>query len=156
MSVIICSNCGKESIVKYSGSLCITCYKKLKWQPKKIVCVKCGKERIHHAKGMCHNCANKFLYYDSIKKHNYRKWHNIDLEVYKKITKSCVICGFDKAVDLHHLDKNKKNNSESNMIGLCPNHHKMIHMAEHKDEIIKILSEKGYDVSNFKFQAKED
>jgi ribosomal protein L37E len=154
MAVIRCSNCGKE-VINHSADLCITCYKKLKWQPKKVICVKCGKEKIHQAKGMCKNCANKFLYYDLIKKHNYRKWHNLDLDVYKKITKSCLICGFDKAVDLHHLDKSKKNNSESNLIGLCPNHHRMIHMDEYKDEVLKVLIEKGFDISKFKFTAKE-
>jgi len=154
MAVIRCSNCGKE-VINHSADLCITCYKKLKWQPKKVICVKCGKEKIHQAKGMCKNCANKFLYYDLIKKHNYRKWHNLDLDVYKKITKSCLICGFDKAVDLHHLDKSKKNNSESNLIGLCPNHNRMIHMDEYKDEVLKVLIEKGFDISKFKFTAKE-
>lgn len=156
MSVTNCSNCGKETIVKYSGSLCITCYKKLVWKRKTIICSKCGKEKFHQAKGMCKNCANKFLYYDLIKKHNYRKWHNIDLELYRKLTKACVVCGFDKAVDLHHLDQSKKNNSESNLVGLCPNHHKMIHMAEYKNEILNSLAEKGYDISKFKFLAKEN
>ena len=104
---------------------------------------------------MCKNCANKFLYYDGIKKHNYRKWHNIDLELYNNLTQKCAVCGFDKIVDLHHLDRNHKNSSETNLIGLCPNHHKMIHMDEYKEEILKALSEKGVDVSKFKFSAIE-
>lgn len=138
--MITCSNCKKEAF-SHSGSLCITCYKKLKWKPKEIICNKCNKKRNHHSKGMCKNCANKFLYYDSIKKHNYRKWHNLDLEVYRRITKKCVICGFDAIVDLHHLDGDHANNSESNLIGLCPNHHKMAHMDEFKDEIRKSIEE---------------
>ncbi|MEK6875400.1 MAG: HNH endonuclease signature motif containing protein [Nanoarchaeota archaeon] len=149
-----CSNCGKE-VLYLSKGMCITCYKKFKWQPKKSICEKCGKEKIIHAKGMCKNCANKFLYYHLIKKHNYRKWHNIDLDLYRKTTQKCAICGFDKAVDLHHLDQNKKNNSESNLIGLCPNHHKMIHMAEYKNEILTSLIERGYNPSQFKFNAIE-
>ena len=154
MPLVKCNNCGKE-VFNHSKGLCVTCYKKLMWTPKKAVCNKCDKERVIHAKGMCENCANKFLYYDHIKKHNYRKWHNIDLELYRKLTKACMVCDFDKAVDLHHLDHSKKNNSESNLIGLCPNHHKMIHMAEYKENILKILSEKGIDVSRFKFKAIE-
>ncbi len=142
MEIKRCKNCGKETF-EHSKGLCITCYKKLIWKPKKIVCKICGKKRIHHAKGMCHNCANKILYYDHIKKHNYRKWHNIDLEVYKKLTKQCVICGFDKIVDLHHLDGDHKHNSQENLVALCPNHHKMIHMREFKESIMKTLERKG-------------
>lgn len=145
MPLLKCKNCGKE-VFNHSQGLCITCYKKLLWKPKKTICKICGKERFHHAKGMCKNCANKELYYHHIKKHNFRKWHNIDLETYKKITQRCAVCSFDKIVDLHHLDKNYKNSSGSNFIGLCPNHHKMIHMFDFKEEIIKKLKENGLEV----------
>jgi ribosomal protein L37E len=155
MTLIKCSNCGKD-VFNHSAGMCITCYKKLKWEPKKVICKRCGKERIHHTKGLCKSCANYSLYYSAIKKHNYRKRHDIDLETYKKTTKTCVICGFDKVVDLHHLDGCHKNKSENNLIGLCPNHHRMIHMYEFKDELLKCLSERGYNVSKFKFMVKED
>jgi len=155
MAIVKCANCGKETF-NHSAGLCITCYKKFIWIPKEGKCNKCGKDRILHAKGMCKNCANKFLYYDNIKKHNYRKWHNIDLGLYRKLTKECLVCGFNAAVDLHHLDHNKKNSSETNLVGLCPNHHKMIHMVEYKDDILETLSQKGVDVSHFKFKAIEN
>jgi len=48
-------------------------------------------------------------------------------------------------VDLHHLDNNKKNSSESNLVGLCPNHHKMLHEFRYAKEIITLLKEKGYN-----------
>ena len=53
----------------------------------------------------------------------------------ERTNKKCAICGFDKAVDLHHLDHNRKNNSRGNLIGLCPNHHKMIHDMRYSDEV---------------------
>jgi len=96
--------------------------------------------------GFCTNCYNKLNHYDRIKSHNYRKWHNIDLETYRKITKQCVMCGFDKIVDLHHLDHDHKNNSQENLIGLCPNHHRMVHIIQYRDELTKILEEKGYKI----------
>lgn len=41
--------------------------------------------------------------------------------------KKCIICGEDKAIDVHHLDENNKNNSPENLIVLCPNHHRYWH-----------------------------
>ena len=38
---------------------------------------------------------------------------------------------------------NKKNNSEENLIGLCPNHHKMLHNFEYRKDIRELLSKKG-------------
>jgi len=141
MVIIKCNSCGKETF-NHSKGLCITCYKKLKWKPKTIICKRCNQEKPHHAKGYCKNCSNILFHYDLIKKHNYRKWHNIELDYYNKITQKCLLCGFDKAVDLHHLDQNKKNNSESNLIGLCPNHHKIIHLQEYKDKMLKLIEKK--------------
>jgi hypothetical protein len=96
-----------------------------------------------HAKGFCNGCYIFLFHLDKIKGWNYRKWHSIGLDLYKKITQKCVVCGFDKVVDLHHLDSNKQNASEENLMGLCPNHHKMIHNFRYKEEILAILKEKG-------------
>lgn len=136
-----CSNCGKECI-KHAKGMCTTCYKKLSWKPKLQNCPKCNRQRPMHAKGLCAGCYNTTYHLENAKDHNYRKYHNIEPEAYRKITKSCLICGFDKVVDLHHLDKNHKNNSESNLIGLCPNHHKMLHNLKWKDEILAQIKEK--------------
>lgn len=56
-----------------------------------------------------------------------------------------MVCGFAKMVDLHHLDHNRKNNSETNMIGLCSNHHKMLHDHRYSQEIVDELKKKGYE-----------
>ncbi len=61
----------------------------------------------------------------------------------KKLTRKCVICGFNEIVELHHLDKNRKNNCRDNLIGLCPNHHKMFHTIKYREKILKKLKEKG-------------
>ena len=96
------------------------------------------------SKRCCTNCYNKLYKYDSIKKHNIKKWHKIDLETHRKITEKCAICGFDKIVDLHHIDRNHENNSPENLVGLCPNHHKMTHMDNYREELIQVLKEKGF------------
>jgi len=47
---------------------------------------------------------------------------------------------------LHHIDKNKQNNSKKNLIGLCPNHHRMINNFSFRQEVFQLLKEKGYDL----------
>jgi hypothetical protein len=136
-----CPEC-KKSCSWFTGNLCHNCYRKHKWKPKKGICPKCNRQLPLHAKGLCGGCYNTTFHLENAKDHNYRKYHNIEPELYRKITKSCLICGFDKVVDLHHLDKNRKNNSETNLIGLCPNHHHMLHNLKYRDEITRKIQEK--------------
>jgi len=97
---------------------------------------------MHQARGYCPGCYNFVFHLEVTKASNFRRAHNIDYNTYKEITKKCIICGFDKTVDLHHLDGNHKNNSKENMVGLCPNHHKMIHNFEYRDEIQQQIKKK--------------
>ena len=136
-----CINCGKDCI-KHAKGMCVTCYKKLVWKPKLRECKRCYREKPHHAKGYCVGCYNTIFHLDKTKEANYKKWHNIDINLYKEKTKECLICGFNKVVDLHHLDKNKKNSSSQNLIGLCPNHHKMFHTLKYHDEVQSQIKEK--------------
>lgn len=148
MALGICKNCKKEKKISLSGKtegLCKVCYKKLLWKPKLIICKRCNREMPLHAKGMCNGCYNSVFHIDKVKMHNAKRYHNIDPLLYKEIIKECVICGFDKIVELHHVDKNHKNNTRENLTGLCPNHHKMIHHRNHRKEIYNILKEKGFN-----------
>lgn len=142
MNLVKCKNCGRER-ENHAKGYCITCYKKLIWKPKKIICKRCKREIVHQAKGLCAGCYNFIFHLEKTKFQNYKKYHNLAPELYKKITSKCLICEFDKIVELHHLDENKKNNSEENLIGLCPNHHKMLHDFRFKKEIRGKLKEKG-------------
>ena len=140
----VCINCGQKK-EHHGKGLCYFCYKKLSWRPKKIICKRCKREMFSHAKGLCPGCYNFVFHLDKVKSDNCKKWYNIDKKIYDEITKECVICGFDKVVDLHHLDENRKNNSEGNLIGLCPNHHKMLHDYKYRKEVFNQLREKGYN-----------
>ena len=140
-----CSNCNKEK-EHHAKNLCYTCYKKLRWQPKIGTCKRCKRKIIIHAKNLCAGCYNYLFHLDKNKAYNQRKSNNVDLKTYRKNTKECIICGFDKIVDLHHIDLNKQNNSPKNLTGLCPNHHRMIHNYNFRPEIFKILKEKGFDL----------
>lgn len=135
-----CVCCNKKKPIHAFGK-CYHCYRKKYKQPT-IICKCCGKSKEHHSRGMCSNCVQKKFYYDKIKRFNIKQYHNISLELWKEVTKKCIICGFDKIVDLHHLDHNKKNNSKDNLIGLCPNHHKMIHDLRFEEEIKDLLDKR--------------
>lgn len=138
-----CEKCGKEDI-NHAKGLCLNCYRKYAWKRKLITCKRCGLEKPNHAKGLCAGCYQFTFHSDRNKAFNHKTLYGLDFEIYKKITKTCIICDFDKIVDLHHLDENKQNNSENNLIGLCPNHHKMLHDFRYKEEILNLLKEKGF------------
>jgi len=139
MEKFICPNCGKDTL-KHAKGLCTTCYKKLVWKPKKHKCKKCGRTLPHHAKGLCGGCYNTLFHLDYNKNRNYEKYHNIKSELYREITQKCLICGFSKVVELHHLDNNHKNSLKENLIGLCPNHHKMIHIQKFREEVLEEIN----------------
>ena len=144
----ICRNCQKEKQhIHASGKsegLCKECYRKLIWQRKLVKCPRCERMLPHHAQGLCVGCYNSIYNIDNIKMHNTKRYHKIDHELYKKITEKCQVCGFDKVVDMHHIDMNHSNNSPENLTGLCPNHHKMAHMRKHQKEVFQALKEKGF------------
>jgi len=97
-----------------------------------------------HAKGYCAGCYNSVFHLKRTKEHNAKRYHNIKPELYRELIKKCTICGFDKIIEIHHLDDDHKNNSPDNVIGICPTHHKMIHHRSFRKEILQILKEKGY------------
>lgn len=139
----ICPKCGKKTIW-FTGDICQNCYRQFKWKRKKVICPRCKRLLPLKGRGLCGGCYNTVYRLEYQKARNQMKRFNLDMETYKKLTKNCVICEFNKFVVLHHLDQNRKNNSIDNLIGLCPNHHNMLHTLEHKDEIFKLLEEKGF------------
>lgn len=58
--------------------------------------------------------------------------------------KQCIICSESRIVEVHHLDGNHTNNSKTNLIPLCPNHHQLAHTKTYgkviADQIIIALS----------------
>ncbi|MCD4771363.1 hypothetical protein K8R30_03025 [archaeon] len=145
MVIKSCINCHQEK-EHHAKGLCYTCYKKINWKPKIKKCRRCQKPRAIHAKNLCASCYNTTFHLDKARAYNQRKKNNITLVLFRKTTKKCVICGFDKIVNIHHIDANKTNNSPKNLIGLCPNHHRMINNHKFRQEIFTILKQKGYSL----------
>ena len=142
----ICLSCKKERDVTNSGrckGFCHVCYKREIWKPKLTICKRCKREKPMHSKGLCDGCYNSVFHIEKVKKSNTQKLYGLDYEKYQNIIKNCVICGFDKIVDLHHLDYNNKNNVDANLVGLCPNHHRMVHRREFSQEMYELLKDKG-------------
>lgn len=54
----------------------------------------------------------------------------------RKYKEECIICGWSISVDSHHIDENHNNNDPDNLVFLCPNHHRMAHLKEYKDQIL--------------------
>ena len=47
----------------------------------------------------------------------------------------CVVCEHNLIVEVHHLDGDNTNNHPSNLIPLCPTHHKCWHSHTHRKEV---------------------
>lgn len=143
-----CNHCKKiKPYIPHNGKakgLCKECYRKLIWEQKKKPCLRCNRVRALHAKKMCSGCYNSVFKINNVRKHNILKQFGIDMDLYNKLTKECLVCGFDKVIDLHYVDHNSKNNSPDNLVGLCPNHHKMIHHRNHQQEVFGHLQSLGY------------
>ena len=145
MVEIICKNCGKKD-EHHSKGYCFNCYRQFGWNRQLITCKRCGREKPNHAKGFCGGCYQFIFNLDKNKAWTTRKNYNLSMDTYKQITQKCIICGFDKVVDLHHVDQNTKNNSERNLVGLCPNHHKMLHDFRYRVEMLQELKNKGFEI----------
>lgn len=140
--VIICPHCNEEK-ESYLKGLCYSCYRK-QWKPPMIKCKSCGRIRPHKAFGLCNGCHMRVCHYDKVKRYNAKKNYNISLEKMREITRICASCGFDKFVTLHHINGDKMDSSDENLVGLCLNCHKMIPSYQYFEEIKAILAKKGY------------
>jgi hypothetical protein len=145
MKIGNCPNCKREN-TRITRGVCHNCYRKNLWNRKLVICKRCHRNKPHQSQGLCAGCYNFVFHLDKVKEWNQKKYHGIDYETYKKITEKCAVCSFDKVVDLHHLDENHKNNISTNLIGLCPNHHKMFHDFRYRKEIREDLIKKGFNV----------
>lgn len=72
-----------------------------------------------------HSCSNKHFRVGP----NNGNWKNsvYTTTCFHYHTKECVVCKETNIVEVHHLDENHYNNEPSNLIPLCPTHHKYWH-----------------------------
>lgn len=87
------------------------------------------------------SCSNKLFRRGS----NHGNWKSYEdksrkADFYRRLCferhgKKCIVCEERLAVDVHHLDGNHQNNQIGNLIPLCANHHRYMHMKEGKELI---------------------
>ena len=53
-------------------------------------------------------------------------------------------------MELHHIDGNRTNHKLSNLMMLCPNCHKLVHLKGDIEEVKKIIN-KNKNISKFRF-----
>lgn len=119
---------------------CDSCEKEFQVKKREFLFDKNG---VYHCSRSCANSKGG----DALSKKNGSTGRRFYRERAFKIygTKSCLICGFDKVVEVHHIDHNHDNNVKGNIVILCPNHHMMIHRSKYaeevKSDIRKVLGE---------------
>ena len=74
---------------------------------------------------------------DKLKSKRKKIQRNISRKI-KESVKSCEECWSDKILQVHHIDKNPKNNNEDNLIKLCL----YCHMKKHEWEPVHNLMKK--------------
>lgn len=122
---ISCLHCKKEigqiNVKKHETS----CYLNPKNTKECEVCKKPIKD-YKRSKGTCSkSCANK-LFRTGESNGNWKQ-DTYQSTCFLYHGKKCVICDESLIVDAHHLDEDRSNNDPSNLIPLCPNHHRYWH-----------------------------
>lgn len=111
----------------------------------KVTCAFCKtefykkKSKLRNSKSGIYFCCRKHQH-ESLKIENnfgcQPKHYNNGVHSYRAIAlriygKKCEICDYheeDRILEVHHIDGNRKNSNISNLIVLCPNHHKFLTM----------------------------
>lgn len=152
---IACKQCGKtfhrskndiQKVLKKNANLTLEfcsklCANKNKKKTIHTICAQCGKSvitlpcRIKKTK-------NKLSFCDKTCAAIYNNQHRI-LEqpsetcyrnfALKNLPNQCAICGYNKylsVLQVHHKDKNRKNNTLQNLEILCPTHHEEWHLLD--------------------------
>lgn len=127
---LICQHCGKEfevrlsraSVRKHCSKKCRRAsegafnrkdYTRKRYQERLAagLCTYCGSPNDRPGKTQCTACSRRA---------------NLIRNPHLFAAGPCVLCGFEYS-DVHHIDGRRSNNDPSNLICLCPNHHRLVH-----------------------------
>jgi len=139
-----CATCNKEinrkpSYVKKHKPYCSQkCRKQSMLKGNMIKCETCGKEvwktptdikKAKNGKLFCsHSCSAKY----SNKQRGRNRYNHREI-AFSNFEHKCDICGYNKIIDIlqvHHINRNRRDNSIKNLQILCPNCHNEIHYKD--------------------------
>jgi len=160
MPHIPCKKCDKifyskpSWIKKGGGKYCSKyCYSQARKKGRVIKCFTCGKETYKQLKELNKSKDRKFFcgMRCSLQWHNstfigsrHPNWIHGEYsyrEVMKrnKIVQVCALCKSNnkKVIIVHHIDKNRKNNTIKNLTWLCRNCHFLVHNYENENKRLR-------------------
>jgi hypothetical protein len=88
-------------------------------------------------------CANSTGGKAKAKKHHSDSTANYRTVAFRYRDKKCYACGHDRILEVHHIDGDHDNNDPTNLIPLCPTHHKMMH-SRWNYEVSNLLNSKEF------------
>lgn len=59
----------------------------------------------------------------------WRDWKKQNQELYRQLMSVCGTCGATKGLQIHHKDGDKRHNELSNLVCLCWDCHRIVHMS---------------------------
>lgn len=147
-----CETCGKEfeadpryrnrGQARFCSRTCSASRKRPK--PSNVTCAQCGKpfykppSKIQGSKSGLHFCTREHKDLAQRLEGGIEAIHPPHYGTAKvpgylhARTESCQSCGYDKVpgiLEVHHIDRNRSNNSPNNLVCLCPNCHNEEHYA---------------------------
>lgn len=134
--------------------------RKTKWKVESKDCPVCGTPFLckpghpREKKTCSHACSNK-LFRSGRNNGNFKEDHELKGKIryaticFRHHEKKCCVCGEDNIVEAHHYDENHLNNDPSNLVPLCPTHHRYVH-SRYKHLVIDVVDKY---VADFKESA---
>lgn len=114
------------------------------------ICPQCGVtftcKKSEEKETCSHACANIYFAHKQgtkNKKDGTSSYIAVAVKYYEETEKPivCCVCRTDEILDVHHVDEDRLNNSASNLVFICPNHHALYHRYGDEKVINAILTE---------------
>lgn len=102
---------------------------RLKKHREQGVCVKCASKPATPPFKTCSRCRENVRRQQAARRAEWRaNGYRADRRPWRKFAAPCVICGFEFS-DVHHRRGKAAGDGPDNLVSLCPNHHRMLHMG---------------------------